>query len=215
MPVLEARNLQAGADLAVAAASAVAATALRAGARAPLFALPDASGRKVALEQLLERGPAVLHFHRGSWCADGRRHLEEFAAVAAQVAALGGRGAAIGPHCAEDGAPDVTPVAAASAHVAAGLLELRDPGMRVARAFGLAFSLPASLRLQYERLGYRPPELDASDGWLVPVPAMYLLDRDGIIVLASVELDYRKRFESASLLGALKAISPDKREYRA
>jgi AhpC/TSA family len=41
--------------------------ALRVGARAPDFELPNAAGEAVRLSQLLARGPAVVTFYRGGW----------------------------------------------------------------------------------------------------------------------------------------------------
>ena len=35
--------------------------------KAPSFTLPDQSGKSVALDQLLEHGPAVVVFYRGHW----------------------------------------------------------------------------------------------------------------------------------------------------
>jgi peroxiredoxin len=199
-------SLHAEAELAMAAASGVAASALPAGARAPLFTLADAGGKQVALERLLEAGPVVLNFFRGAWCGYGARSLDEFSYAGRDVRALGATAVAIGP-C------EVMPAAHASA---SPVIDLRDDGMHVARTYGLAFNLPYSLRERYRRLGYRPPAMsDSADNWLVPVPAVYLLDRDGVVVLATIELDYRKRFDAAPMLAALKAISPKKREYRA
>ena len=37
------------------------------GAKAPAFTLPDATGSKAALADLLARGNAVLVFYRGHW----------------------------------------------------------------------------------------------------------------------------------------------------
>jgi peroxiredoxin len=34
----------------------------------PSFVLPDGSGRMVSLEELLDRGPVAVTFHRGHWC---------------------------------------------------------------------------------------------------------------------------------------------------
>jgi peroxiredoxin len=199
-------SLHAEVELAMAAGSGIAAGALRAGMRAPLFTLADAGGREVALERLLAAGPVVLHFFRGAWCGYGARSLDEFSEAGRSVAALGAAAVAIGPGGVSPAARDQ----------ASPVLDLRDDGMNVARAYGLAFNLPYSLRARYQRLGYRPPAVDGgADDWLVPVPAVYLLNRDGIVVLASVELDYRKRFDAAPLLAALKAISPKKREHRA
>ncbi|MGA7817798.1 MAG: hypothetical protein WCA53_33645, partial [Caballeronia sp.] len=84
--------------------------------------------------------------------------------------------------------------------------ELQDIEMKVARAYGLAFDLPPGLRPRYEGLGYAPPSTRNARAWLVPLPATYLLDRDGIVALAFIDVDYRKRFESESLLTALKAL---------
>lgn len=196
-------SLHSEAELAVAAASCVPATALQAGMRAPLFTLDDVRGRQVALEGLLDAGPVVLNFFRGEWCSYGARSLADFSAVARELATLGVSAVNIGPGPRRPHASSrATPIA-----------ELCDVDMHVARAYGLTFTLPFSLRPLYRQLGYQPPdESDAAGSWLVPVPAVYLLDRDGVIVLASVELDYRKRFDAASLLGALKALSPMKKE---
>jgi hypothetical protein len=42
--------------------------ALKPGAVAPDFMLPDAQGRCVRLQSLLRQGPVVLVFYRGGWC---------------------------------------------------------------------------------------------------------------------------------------------------
>jgi hypothetical protein len=39
----------------------------RVGQPAPDFALPNASGRSISLEELRARGPVVLSFYRGRW----------------------------------------------------------------------------------------------------------------------------------------------------
>ena len=40
---------------------------LKAGDRAPAFALPNAAGRTVRSADLLARGPLVVSFYRGGW----------------------------------------------------------------------------------------------------------------------------------------------------
>ncbi len=40
---------------------------LQVGMTAPAFELPDASGQRVRLEDLVRTGPLVLSFHRGTW----------------------------------------------------------------------------------------------------------------------------------------------------
>lgn len=40
---------------------------LAVGMTAPDFCLPDAKGTQVSLSEVLEQGPVVLSFYRGSW----------------------------------------------------------------------------------------------------------------------------------------------------
>jgi hypothetical protein len=40
---------------------------LAVGTKAPDFSLPDAKGNKVILSEVLEQGPVILSFYRGSW----------------------------------------------------------------------------------------------------------------------------------------------------
>lgn len=183
------------AELTIAASGKAASRALRAGARAPLFTLADANGREVALEDRLRDGPVVLQFQRGAWCSYGEESVAALAARHDEAVELGASVLVIAPPC-----------AVAPPHAAWPMPELRDVDMKVARAYGLAFELPASLRPRYERLGYVPPSTGNAADWLVPLPATYLLDRDGVVVLAFIDLDYRNRYGGAALLDALKAL---------
>ncbi len=188
-------DADADAELAMAAASAAASRALGAGARAPLFTLADAHGRHVALEDLLSTGPVVLHFFRGTWCSFGEESLAEFATTYRDVVALGASAVAIAP-----------PSRPAAQSGPLPMRELQDVGMKVARAYGLAFDLPPGLRPRYEALGYAPPSTRKARTWLVPLPATYLLDRDSTVAMAFIDVDYRKRCDPRSLLNALKAL---------
>jgi peroxiredoxin len=189
------RQADTDAELAVAASSEAASRALRAGSRAPIFTLVDVAGRQVSLEDLLSEGPVILHFFRGTWCSFGRQSLMEFATIYEDVVALGASAVAIAPPCERPTQSEPLPIR-----------ELRDIDMKVSRAYGLAFELPAALRPGYEESGYTPPSTRKAGSWLVPLPATYLLDRDGVVALSFIDVDYRNHFESESLLTALKAL---------
>lgn len=183
------------AELTIAASAKAASRALRAGAQAPLFTLADARGQPVALEDLLRAGPVLLQFQRGAWCSFGEENATELASGYQEVVALGASVVAIAPPC-----------KIASRNAVFPMPELRDVDMKVARAYGLAFELPASLRPRYEQLGYTPPSARKTRDWLVPLPATYLLDRDGVVVLAFIDVDYRNHCGCGSIVTALKAL---------
>jgi len=184
------------AELIIAASAEAASRAVRAGARAPLFKLADATGRLVDLEYLLRAGPVVLHFFRGAWCSFGAESVAEFASNHQDVIALGASAIAIAP-----------PSKTATHRVPFPMMrELLDVDMKVARAYGLAFELPVSLRSRYEQLGYTPPIARKGRNWLVPLPATYLLDRGGVVVLGFIDVDYRNHCGCGTILTALKAL---------
>ena len=193
----------ADAELAIAATKDAASLALHAGTKAPLFTLPDASGALVRLEDLLLAGPVVLHFVRGAWCTFSEQSLSDFAATQREVAALGVGAVAIAPA-----------LSGSSATLGLPICELQDANMRVARQFGLAFTLPAGLRPRYERLGYAPPPARNPGEWLVPIPATYVLDRQGTVLLALVDADYRNPFDRDSLLTALRSMPARRADRR-
>ena len=58
----------------------------------------------------------------------------------------------------------------------------------------------------YKRFGHDLPAHNGDGRWSLPVPATYVLDRDGRIVLAFVDPDYRRRLEPATALAALRKI---------
>jgi peroxiredoxin len=200
--VISDMDTDASAEIAMARASATITNALRAGARAPMFALHDKLGNKVMLEQLLRSGPVVLNFLRGSWCSFGEENLARFSAIHGRIVSAGAKAVALAP-------PDAS--LNQSAHLP--VPELVDTDLRVARAFGLTFDLPEELRGRYIDLGYVPPKRRRSGLFLVPVPATYLLDEDGIVAFAHVDFDYRNGFDGESLLKALDALRA-RREVR-
>jgi peroxiredoxin len=182
------------AEIAITAASTAVTRALHAGARAPSFVLPDKRGNKIALDHLLNSGPVVIHFVRGSWCTFGEESLAHFAAMHAHIALMGAKAVAIAP-------PDASPRGASRLPI----MELDDQDLRTTRAFGLTFDLPEVLRGRYLELGYAPPKLRNAGSFLVPVPATYLINEAGVVVFAHVDFDYRNALDGESLLRVLHA----------
>lgn len=45
-----------------------------------------------------------------------------------------------------------------------------------------------------------------NDSWALPIPATYVIDTDGVIVLAFVDVDYRDRLELAEIITAVQEL---------
>jgi peroxiredoxin len=84
---------------------------------------------------------------------------------------------------------------------------LSDIGNHVARDFGLVFTLPEELRPVYAQFGIDLPAANGDNSFELPVPASYVINRDGIIMLDFVEVDHSKRLEPSDIIAALKKIA--------
>jgi len=184
--------------MAVAAASG---RALRAGCIAPDFRLPDHGGRQFSLQEISARGPAIVHFYRGSWCKYGHDSLTDLAAAHDDIRAAGGHVVAIAP----PPSPECVAVEQADA-ARLPFTTLIDEGMKVAIAYGVAYTLPVQLRPIYLEHGYAPPRNAKAGEWLVPIPATYLISSNGTIVLGAVDVDYRNQLHSGQLVTALNGM---------
>lgn len=83
---------------------------------------------------------------------------------------------------------------------------LSDLGNRVAREFGLVFTMPEEMREIYPKFGMDIPAANGDDSYELPVPATFVINREGLIVLDFIEIDYTKRLEPALIVDALRRI---------
>jgi len=84
---------------------------------------------------------------------------------------------------------------------------LSDLGNRVARRFGIVFQLPLDLRPIYAGFGIDLPKSNADDTFELPLPATYIIERDGKIRKAFIDADYTKRLDPEDIIRALKDIA--------
>ena len=171
------------------------------GSIAPDFRLPDVKGNLVSLSDLLLDGPVVVTFYRGGWCPYCNIQLRAYQAALPQMAALGARLVAISPQL-----PDQSLSTAQADELTFHVLS--DVGNQAARRFGLVYALPEELRAALRSNNKALPGINGDESWELPVPATYVIARDGRIVLAYIEVDYRKRLEPEAILDALRPLQP-------
>jgi peroxiredoxin len=49
-----------------------------------------------------------------------------------------------------------------------------------------------------------------NDGWVLPIPATFVVGRDGLVKARFVDPDFRKRMEIDDLIDALKSASEER-----
>ncbi len=168
-------------------------TALRAGDRAPMFTLPDAFGNDVSLAELLQTGPVIISFYRGAWCPFCNMELRALQREMDEIVAAGVTLVAISPNT-----PDLS-VDLVDEHQLTFPV-LSDHENRVARQFNLVYEMDPSLVDYYKNHDRNIADMNGSDVWELPVPATYVVDTDGVIRYAFVDLNHRVRAEPADVV---------------
>ncbi|MFJ5775572.1 peroxiredoxin-like family protein [Streptomyces sp. NPDC093094] len=173
--------------------------ALGAGDRAPRFVLPSAAGGTVDLDGLLAEGPVVLTFYRGAWCPYCNIALRALQLHHEEIRARGARLVAVSPQI-----PDESMSLAEKHDLAFEVLS--DIGSDTAKQYGLAFDLPDDLAAVYDSFGIDLPRVNGGHARTLPLPATYVIGRDGIVRWAFVDTDYTRRAEPSDILAALDAL---------
>ena len=69
--------------------------------------------------------------------------------------------------------------------------------------FGLVYRVPDYQQAIYRRVLINLPFTNGDESWELPIPATYIVDRDGTVLYASANEDYTERPEPGDILGAL------------
>jgi peroxiredoxin len=167
----------------------------RPGEPMPPFVLPDESGRLVALPSLFERGPVAVMFFRGHWCPYCGLNVRAVIKAYDRIKTLGADVVAIMPETQEYAAKFKTEAGAPFP-----VLTDLDNG------YALSLNLAIWLGEEIERLlSYLDmTSFHGNDGWVLPIPAAFVIGRDGLVKDRFVDPDFRRRMAIEDLLAALK-----------
>jgi peroxiredoxin len=170
--------------------------ALKAGDTAPDFTLEDADGNSVSSRALLAHGPLIATFYRGVWCPYCNYDLQALEEDRPEIEARGASLVAISPQ---------TPTNSRKSQRdnKLGFPILSDPGSAVAAEFGLRFALPDDLIEVYKQFGNDLPTINNDPAWVLPMPARYVIDTNGVIAYAEINPDYTRRPDPSELLPVL------------
>jgi len=174
--------------------------ALKAGDRAPEFTLSDSDGNAVSSAALLAQGPLVLTFYRGVWCPYCNLELQALEEVVGDIKARGASLLAISQQSAANSRNS-------QRQNNLSFPILTDQGGDLAQAFGLRWELPPYLIDVFKSFKVELPVFHDDDKWTLPMPARYVIDRDGVIAYAEVNPDYTRRPEPSDLFPVLDEIS--------
>lgn len=163
---------------------------------APDFVLPDRAGRPVRLSERLSEGPVVLNFYRGAWCPICQLELQALEAALPQIRAAGATLVSVSPQALQADSPCP----------AEGHTILADAHNGVGLRYGLVWHLPKAMQDWHRQFGIDLPVIQGEGSWLLPIPASFVIDTDGRIALAFIDIDYRQRLEPDRIVATLQSL---------
>lgn len=170
---------------------------LKVGDVAPDFSLPNATGNNVHLTQLLKKGKVVLTIYRGTWCPYCNLVLRTYQQVLPELENLGAQLVALSLQN-PDSSLSIKEQNSLDFEV------LSDAQNEVVEQYTTVFKNAEEPMQAMTELGIDFHSFYSSDEGVVPVPAVFIIDQQGIVQWAECASgDYRERVEAQAILDAL------------
>ena len=171
------------------------------GTTIPNATVTNTEGEKKSLHDIVSQKPTALIFYRGGWCPYCNRHLAEVQKAASRLNDMGYQIIGISPDKAEF-------LKESSEKQDLSYTLFSDSPMNASKAFGLAFKLDKETAMRYKENGLDLAKRSGHDHYMLPVPALYLVNPDGLITFQYVNPNYKTRIKADVLLSAAKAYMP-------
>lgn len=184
--------------------SAEDAEGLPVGVKAPHFNAEDADGDLFSLEEAIVRGPVVLIFYRGHWCPYCNLHLGQLQDSLGLISERGASVVAVSPQKPEH-------QKRTEEKTGASFSLLYDEEYRIADAYNVTFT-PGNYRLMVYNMFLKAnlKEAQSDDSQRLPIPATYIIGKNGRILWRQFDPDYKERSSVAGIVRALDENYPDK-----
>lgn len=165
--------------------------------KAPEFKLKDQDGVEVSLKDLRKKGPVVVLFYRGYWCPFCNRELKAFQDSLGQIQTKGAQVVAITPETKEN-------IDSTIAKTGAIFRILYDEDMKTAQAYQVAFNVDDRTVSRYKMAGIDLLKNNNQKAAMLPVPAVYIVDKEGSVSFRYFDENYRNRVSVATILKNIK-----------
>jgi peroxiredoxin len=160
---------------------------LKVGDKAPDFTGYDQTGKQIELKKILENGPAILFFYRGKWCPVCSRYLNDYQDSLKVLTDQGFNILAITPESIENVEQTV------KLHNLTFTV-IYDCQEKIMKDYDVMFNVTKAYQEKIKSsFSIDIAENNGRDAARLPVPATYIINRDGIIVAVQFDPDYKNR----------------------
>ena len=167
---------------------------LKVGNTAPDFSGIDQSGTQIMLGESLKTGPVVLIFFRGSWCPYCNRHLSQLQDSLSLILEKGASVITVSPQLSEYSEKTIDKTGATFSI-------LHDKDYKIMDDYHVSFHLDENTISRYSR--HNLDQVNGNEDNILPVPATFIIGKDGKIVYIQYDPNYKKRSTVAEILNFL------------
>ena len=169
---------------------------LKVGDMAPGFSAKDQDGKTISLKQALKNGPVVMLFYRGQWCPYCNKQMSRFSDSLSMLTAKSASVLAITPETAGNVKKTIEKTKSTFPIV-------EDQGLAIMKMYKVNFAVDEKTIAKYKGYGIDFDNANGSNGANLPVPATYIIGKDGKIKYVFFNTDYRKRASVIDVLNNL------------
>ena len=166
------------------------------GSKAPDFKAKDQYGQVIRLKDVLKKGKVVLVFYRGQWCPYCNKELKRLEDSLQLIKDKGATLIAVSPEKPESVTKTVEKTSATYSI-------LFDDGLKIMKAYDVAFELSENVLTRYKNAGLDVEANNGTNGKYLPVPAVYIIDKESMVIYRFFEPDYKKRASVKEILANL------------
>jgi len=179
-------------------------TPLLIGQAIPDITLQNTNNEPAGLLEISSQNTLFV-FYRGGWCPFCSTELAELASIEDSLYSMGFKIVAISPD-----RPEFLQQSMDDVEMQYTLLS--DSKMEASKAFGVAFRLDDETYQRYKNNGMDLEERSGQDHHLLPAPAVFLTNDEGVIEFQYVNPDYQQRIDKDVLLAAAEAMAENQED---
>ena len=169
---------------------------IKLGAIMPDFSLPNAKNEIIHSKEILKKGKMIIAFYRGSWCPYCNLELKALQENLSKI---------------NDKKVSLVAISPQSPDNSLSIIEkhnltfevLTDKDNTFAKQLGIVFELQDFVLPFYNALGINLSSFNKNDDTSLPIPAVFVVNENGIIIYKFADANYMNRIDIDELLNTL------------
>ena len=169
---------------------------IKVGAIFPSFSLPNAKNQEISSSEILKSGKMIVAFYRGDWCPYCNLELAALQKALPEIKKKNVTLVAISPQ-----SPDNSLTTVEKHNLEFEVVT--DDNNVLASKIDISFKLQDFIVPVYESIGIDVPKHNGNNENTLPVPAVYVIDQNGVVLSKFIDTNYVNRVDIEQLISQL------------